>query len=690
MRLPPIDNRPSTWSASVIEGWLGLTEKAKRMKAKVGDSDAFDHTLSRWRDMASSGRFEGLPALLRRRMGARALTWLWLNDERLGSRLLNVRMLDLLMEVQQPRLTRLTLIQLIQLYFRHFDRLDERDKQAEGLLEPLQQHLHDQLGRMPEPKQPLFAKDVLSVLKHEGRWLLDLNGPLELVRRVREQGRELGEAFSTYGLEGFDTGRYADICRAHFYLETLRGLRPGEWDPVLDELLKPSVSKAPYEDGKRIGHVALEIMIDRAADDPGESWQNFILNLAGDPRIASSAPNYREWWKPLGEARISKVRGWLSKEDLRLFLQAVEQYGIETQKDDLQRMFPARKLFLEGLFKLKLIRNTRLLLGTRAQQTVKKILGSEVKTSFARMDGPMADKAVIYLDCGDFHLVEGSHSFKIWVYLASPGELLRSYDKGTFTHSDLTAVIPGQYKKIYPNLPYDAFVHTPNSWQNKVFQFLADNGIGLDIEQLLSKPDYRNYLARFGMPVVRSRKVKVPPAAPMPPSTSRPERMVQQELEPAWAAHTPVQQARPTQTTTRDAPQSGKPVATGSAAPSVARSIREQNRAIAESDRPSQDGASSRLPGRPPITQGGTKRNEVDANLMRDIGRLSGPALKVLRYFAINPGDKARYAANVLDIDVREVNQLLHGPLKNLCKQDAAFGWSVSPEVDAMLNQLFP
>ena len=109
----------------------------------------------------------------------------------------------------------------------------------------------------------------------------------------------------------------------------------------------------------------------------------------------------------------------MSKEDLRLFLQAVEQYGLETANTEMQRMFPARKRFLEGLFKLKLIRNTRLLLGGKAQQSVKRILGKDVKTSFARMDGPMNDKAVIYLDCGDFHLVEGSHSFKIWVYLAA-------------------------------------------------------------------------------------------------------------------------------------------------------------------------------------------------------------------------------------------------------------------------------
>ncbi|ABP79166.1 conserved hypothetical protein [Stutzerimonas stutzeri A1501] len=136
----------------------------------------------------------------------------------------------------------------------------------------------------------------------------------------------------------------------------------GDSDPVLDELLKPSVAKAPFEGARRIGHVALEILIDRAGQEAGEVWQNFILNLAGDPRISSSAVNFREWWQPLGEERIQKVRGWLSKEDLRLFLQAVEQYGLETANMEMQRMFPARKRFLEGLFKLKLIRNTRLLL----------------------------------------------------------------------------------------------------------------------------------------------------------------------------------------------------------------------------------------------------------------------------------------------------------------------------------------
>lgn len=702
MKLPPIDNRPAEWPQPVIDSWQALTERVKRMEARMGESDAFERTLATFRNMVSTGRFDGLRPLLQRRLAARALTWLWLNDPVCGPRLLNVRMLDTLLEAQHPRLTRLTLVQLIQLYFRFFDQLDGYDKHSEvSLCERLQAHLLEQLRLMPEQRHPFPRKDVLSALKADGAWLLDLDGPLNLLRRVRQQGTELAQAFSDHGLEGFDTGRYGDICRAHYYLETLRGLPPGEWHEVLDELLKPSVNKAPYEGGKRIGHAALEIMIDRAADDPGEAWQNFILSLAGDPRIASTAPNYRQWWQPLGEARIAKVRGWLSREDLRLFLQAVEQYGIETRNKELMRMFSARKVFLEGLFKLKLIRNTRLLLGRTAQESVKRILGSDVKSSFARMDGPMADKAVIYLDCGDFYLVEGSHNFKIWVYLAEPGSLLRSYERGRFDHYDLTRTVPEAYTKLYPQLPHTAVPHMIG-WQRKVIGFLADHGIGLDIEKLFTLEDYKVFIRREGIPYVNPNKVVVP--TPRGQEETEPQRKIP-FAEPPVNRFAPKPTPRPPSL----APQTNaampsaiprlksdpgdSPTATPPTDPaSVARSIREQNKAIAEAGDKGQAGSQPRgaAAGGGPVIPRNGKPNEAEAILLKEIGRLSNPALDVLSYFAANPGDKARYAGNVLDMDIREVNRLLHGPLKKLCTQDSSFGWTVSPEVDEILPRLFP
>ncbi|MBS9726122.1 EH signature domain-containing protein [Stutzerimonas stutzeri] len=737
MRLPPVEFQAASWGAQMLERWTVLAKKAATMEMGAGSNDAFERMLAVLRGMASSGRFDGLPALLRRRITARALSWLWLNDEVIGSRLLNTRLLAALLDAQQPRLTRMTLQQLAQLYFRRFDRLDEK----EGVRELLERSLLQQLDLIPPSKIQTSRADPLVTLKRKGHWLLGLDGPRHLAERVRQGGRELGETFMELGLHGFDDGRYGDICRAHFYLETLRHLPPGESDPVLDELLKPAVAKAPFEGARRIGHVALEILIDRAGQEAGEVWQNFILNLAGDPRISSSAVNFREWWQPLGEERIQKVRGWLSKEDLRLFLQAVEQYGLETANTEMQRMFPARKRFLEGLFKLKLIRNTRLLLGGKAQQSVKRILGKDVKTSFARMDGQMTDKAVIYLDCGDFHLVEGSHSFKIWVYLAAPGEALRTYERNTFSHYDLTTTVPGTYKKLYPGLPYDAFVHTPHAWQNKVFTFLAENGIALDVEQLLSAEDYRLQLRKFGIPAVSAKRTVVPaPAKEGAKAVTRAPAAAQQGTEHAAApmsrnadVPTPPRRSADVESVAANGAMRSSTIASGRDNPvpqrtklppfsslplavlrylethprcgfyalldavsnqggnvlnvktmlesSLSQYVQQDEEGnwllsthgeqlLAELARSEPSDASQSVPS--------AANMNANENAGSRVARLEPFALAVLRYFAANPGDKVRYAANVLEVDARLVNQALYGPLKGICTQDDKYGWQLT------------
>ncbi len=736
MRLPPVEFPAASWGAQMLERWTVLAKKAATMETEAGNNDAFERMLAVLRGMANSGRFDGLPELLRRRITARALSWLWLNDEVIGSRLLNTRLLAALLDAQQPRLTRMTLQQLAHLYFRRFDRLDEK----EGVRELLERSLLQQLDLIPPSKIQTSRADPLVTLKREGHWLLGLDGPRHLAERVRQGGRELGETFMELGLHGFDDGRYGDICRAHFYLETLRHLPPGESDPVLDELLKPAVAKAPFEGARRIGHVALEILIDRAGQEAGEVWQNFILNLAGDPRISSSAVNFREWWQPLGEERIQKVRGWLSKEDLRLFLQAVEQYGLETANTEMQRMFPARKRFLEGLFKLKLIRNTRLLLGGKAQQSVKRILGKDVKTSFARMDGQMTDKAVIYLDCGDFHLVEGSHSFKIWVYLAAPGDALRTYERNTFSHYDLTTTVPGTYKKLYPGLPYDAFVHTPYTWQNKVFTFLAENGIAIDVEQLLSPEDYRLQLRKFGIPAVSAKRTVVPaPAKEGAKAVARAPTAAQQGTEHAAAlpsrnadVPTPPGRSADVSVAANGAVRSSA-VASGRDNPVLQRTklppfsslqlaalrylethprcgfyalldaVSNQGgnalnvKTMLESSLSQyvqQDGeghwllsthgeqlVAELVRSEPPDASqsvSSAANANASANAGSRVARLEPFALAVLRYFAANPGDKVRYAANVLEVDARLVNQALYGPLKGICTQDDKYGWQLT------------
>lgn len=677
MKLPEAKSMLTTWALPTVNAWTELQTKASKMEGEAGHNDAFSQMLTSLRNMAISGQFEALPGLLKRRLTARALSWFWLSGDRYAERLLSPQLLSALLHAQQPRLTRITLQQLVQLYFRQFDLLDQHD----GFRALLEKALLLQLEQLPEPRIASLRPNPLISLKQEGHKLLGLDGPRQLAEQTLQAGRELAATFSELGLQGLDDGRYGDICRAHFYLETLRTLSLDEWSPVMDELLKPSVSKAPFEGDRCIGHAALEILIDRTGQEPSDAWQTFILNLAGDPRISNAATNYRQWWQPLGEARIQKVRGWLSKEDLRLFLQAVEQYGIQSHNDELQRMFPARKLFLEGLFKLKLIRNTRLLLGNRAQQIVKGILGKEVKTSFAPMDGAMSDKAVIYLDCGDFYLIEGSHSFKIWVYLAPPSDMLTTYEKRIFSHAALTSTIPAGYKKRYDNLPLASIVHTPHTWQHKVFTFLADNGIGLDMEQLLSRQDYQYLLRRFGIPAVNPKRTLVP--TPSQPTTKSVADTITHQSTLTSLSPSPVGQARGAshQDKLYEEPQRIPANPSRTVNKLSAEQLSKLNGRFKYKNKPT-----PATPHSDEITSANTVAMPSLSELCPRVSQLKPLELKVLQYFATNAGDKARHGANVLGMTVQEINQQLYGPLGTLCWQNSQYGWHLTSVAAAELT----
>ena len=100
-------------------------------------------------------------------------------------------------------------------------------------------------------------------------------------------------------------------------------------------------------------------MIDKVRGEVSEKWQKVIFQIAGDPRVPKDASNYRNWWLALGEERIAKVRGWLSKVDIELFLKVFDEYASYKRNENMIRMYPARKTFLFGLLKQKKVLNTR-------------------------------------------------------------------------------------------------------------------------------------------------------------------------------------------------------------------------------------------------------------------------------------------------------------------------------------------
>lgn len=457
LHLPPIPELAQFNWESISQQWSSLTVQTKKIADGAGQGEEFKALEQQVRQCVLSRDVSQLKNTLLKRKGVRVLTQLWIDKEDVRKGSLNEEIIDYI-QAKHPKLGMSSLMNLISLVYRYFDALVDGNifkRLTQWLKQQIEQRLKDRKNS---------SGTILSVL-NQAKWLLDLTAPKALVNLAKQNHLDLNEQLKKLRLNELPQGRFLDIC-----------------------------------------HIALEIIIDRSAGAPSEIWQNFVLNLAGDPRIANTATNYRQWWKPIGESRVKVVTSWLAKEDLRLFLGAIEEYANYTGDEALNRMFPARKRFLEGLYEHGFVRNTRLMLGTNAAKTVKTVLGNDLKINYINLSGSQeTHTSIIYLDCGDFHIVEGSHEFKLWIYMGLPSEKLIDYSLSEFTRSDLIHRFPREFRTTYPNNNFKDITHTPTTWQNRAIEFLTENGIELDLEKLFYKDEYRKYINRYGLPVVRKK-----------------------------------------------------------------------------------------------------------------------------------------------------------------------------------------
>ncbi len=496
LHLPPIPELAQFNWERFSQQWSSLTVQTKKIADGAGQGEEFKALEQQINRYVMYDQKEKLKQILIKRKGVRVLTQLWIDKEEVRKNSLNEETIDYI-QAKHPKLGMSSLMNLISLVYRYFDALVDGNifnRLTQWLKQQIEQRLKDRKNT---------SDTILSVL-NQAKWLLDLTAPKALVNLAKQNHLDLNEQLKKLRLNELPQGRFLDSCHAQYYLDTLKEIPVGEQHDVLHELLKQDVATMPFEDGKRIGHIALEIIIDRSAGAPSEIWQNFVLNLAGDPRIANTSTNYRQWWKPIGENRVKAVTSWLAKEDLRLFLGAIEEYANYTGDEALNRMFPARKRFLEGLYEHGFVRNTRLMLGNNAAKTVKTVLGNNLNINYINLSGSQeTHTSIIYLDCGDFHIVEGSHEFKLWIYMGLPSEKIIDYSLSEFTRSDLIHRFPREFRTTYPNNNFKDITHTPTTWQNRAIEFLTENGIELDLEKLFYKDEYRRYINRYGLPVVR-------------------------------------------------------------------------------------------------------------------------------------------------------------------------------------------
>lgn len=497
MNLRKLDHIPfklSEWTDADFSEIRRNRAEISKLAASAGNSsDRFKETCDLLWRLAKSGQGQTIPNEIKSAIDVRALSFLISDGDFLERVSVSKEFLDSLYK-PSPKLGRLSLFQLIEAFFKQFDKLGETE-----VIDYLARLIILEMSRDVGGD----SADELTRLSQYRDLLFTLKGPHNVVAFARRESLDLDQTLIKMALHGYHGGRFQKLCRFHYYLETLRTLPVGSNDPVLSEVCKPEVYNAPSEDGRLMGHEILQILIDRAdQQEISDPWRHVIMTIAGDPRVPKGNRRYQQWWYLLGEHRIRKVRGWLSRVDLLLFLDILEEFGRSTGQDDLKRMFPARKAFLEGLHRQGLIFESRLFISNYAERYVKRNYQRKDLPEYAKVQD--AYRSMIYLKVGDYHMIEGSHSFKLWIFKDLPADSgIFDYAVKYFTADELSYDLQRACLQTGTNFSQRpvSIIHNPHSfaWQASAISALRSLGVRLDLEKLFSATDYQAYKRRHGL-----------------------------------------------------------------------------------------------------------------------------------------------------------------------------------------------
>lgn len=455
-------------------------------------SDKFSQSCKRIMALVDSNNAHLIPGLIKAPVDVRALTYLFGRQDFHDHAAISEKMIESLYS-PKPKLSLISLYQLIYAFFLYFDQIG-----TPTIFDLLCKLLHDELKNHCKGKP---SQDIVSLSQNK-KLIFALSGPQNIVEYATNHQTDLDNVFKEFCLQNYYDTRFHKICRFRYYINKLKELPVGENHSVLSEVCKTEVYDAPANKGHLLGHEILSILIDRSSNQTiSDAWRGVILTIAGDPRVPNTNPRFQKWWSILGIKRQKKVKEWLSGFDLRLFLEALENYGIVSGNSDLQRMFKARKTFLEGLLKQKLILHARLFVGSSPERYLLGSYKKEELPEYARVRDTY--RSIIYLQIANCHMIEGSHSCKLWLFANLPENAdAYNYSIESFLPFELTTKLEKQYWKNFgksAKAPI-SIIHHPNlAWQWAALKFLHSEGIFPDIEKLLEPGDYRKFKIRYGL-----------------------------------------------------------------------------------------------------------------------------------------------------------------------------------------------
>ncbi|MBM9520102.1 hypothetical protein JWG39_09775 [Desulforhopalus vacuolatus] len=394
---------------------------------------------------------------------------------------------DMLERTVHRRLGRLALREACQLFFKRYDIMGNG-------LEPFCDFLRQQLNRY-EKKELLFGLDLLH---GDATNIISPRGHVWLAEQAVMTGLTLPDVADQRGIPLLNS-RLFEASQQIFYLQRIRALKPNQIDDILFEVRNAKVHRAPCEKGKMLGHPVVMMLIDKLTGyhgEPADQWLKTILAIAGDPRIPSSHRNYREWWSHFGVERIRQMRRWLSRMDMELFLDIVKEFSERKGEEEMRRMFPKRKRFLEGLFQKKLVQDTQLFLSAGPEKYLRKRFSSEEQLPhFHHLVGPSSKLAIFYFRMGDVHLVEGTHTFALSIMDKLPDNSpLGKYDTNRVYQRALGIGLQEEYYNQFgESINFARIIHN-SQWIEKAYNQLTQLGISIAPQDIMDSDDYKRMI----------------------------------------------------------------------------------------------------------------------------------------------------------------------------------------------------
>lgn len=489
---PPVPTvAVAAWSESGSIAWANNFTRAAVLVERAGSGRHFTALVGDARTLLDAGDLDALATRLTDRRFVRAVATAWAEDDDLAARTLRLPVIGMIDDAGVSRLGTLLLARI------YLDRFDGLDRWQPGLHAGVRTLVRKAVASHPARTHV----DAMESLRRQDSYLFTADGPARLAAHLVASHRDLTAWFKDSLLSAYSTTRFARVARDEFYLAQVAAADAEQGDHeflgvITDEVLGRQRTATTEEDGWYFGHRVLLALTDKRTRRPSAVWIQAMLDIGGDPRFQQTE-SWLTWWERVPEENLKRAVRWMSGINLTAFLDGVEAYAKVQGNVPMQRMLERRKRLLNGLYEQDRIDDVRLVMGSDVSRWIRRSVNVDLGDA-ARLDGSGLDStAVIYVNCGDFCLVEGSHNFSLHVYIGGPLEQLENRARTVFHGGFLRDELPGSHLSRRGSRAYTSIAHhASGSWIVKALDFLKGSGVTLDERGLMTKSDFADLSRR--------------------------------------------------------------------------------------------------------------------------------------------------------------------------------------------------